>query len=208
LFLALFTSTAHADTVSIGLQQGGGIATVATGSGTASFNGAFGSFSSVSVSGHGQTSLTPPDLLFSNNIETATAAGGTLMIWITDQDLISPTGTLPFTSSFTSNLLPAGWTLTESTFLSSSNALFAGAPLSSANFNAIGTNVQTANAATGPGPYSVTEEFIVTANGAGDANNTIDLSAPPVATPEPSALACLALGILSLAAFYRRARTF
>jgi hypothetical protein len=193
----------YADTVSIGLVEGAGSpTTVASGTGNATFNGPFGTFSNLHIDGAGQSELTLTDMLFSNNIDTATAAGGTLSIFVTDQGLTQPIGTLPFTSSFTSNLLPSGWTLTESTFVSSANALYSGTPLSSANFSAIGTNVQTASAATGAGPYSVTEEFVIRATGAGDANNTIDLSATP--TPEPTVLVVLGCGLLGLGVLKRR----
>src|SRR5215475_16092524 len=137
--LAFFAATAYADTVSIGLQQSGGISTVASGTGSASFSGPFGSFSNVLVTGAGQSTLTPPDVLFANSIDTATAAGGTLNIFVTDQGLTNPSGSVPLVSSFTSNLLPAGWTVTEATFLSPANALFSGNPLDANTFSAIGT---------------------------------------------------------------------
>lgn len=202
---AIMSWPVWADTVNIGLEEGGGpIATVASATGQTSFTGSFGSFSSVTVAGHGQGVLTAPDLLFADTIDTATASGGTLMVWVTDQGLSAPLGTLPFTSSFTANVVPAGWTITESTFVSSTNALFGGTPLSAATFSAIGTGIQTAMAVTGPGPYSVTEEFIISASGAGDANNTIDLSATSVSATEPSPLIGLAVGLVGVGFLLRR----
>lgn len=195
----------HADTVSIGLVEGAGPPTlVATGTGQASFNASFGTFSNVHVTGDGQSVLTVNDLLFSDNIDTSTAAAGSLHIFITDQGLAQPVGTLPFDSSFTANTLPAGWTLTLATFISPTNALFSGNPLSEANFSAIGTNAELANAATGTGPFSVTEEFSVNATGAGDSNNTIDLSATPVSTPEPSPLIAIGFGLVGVGFLIRR----
>jgi hypothetical protein len=163
----------------------------------ASFTGSFGTFSSITAVGHGESALTPPDLLLANTIDTATSSGGTLTIWITDQGLTSPSGLLPFESSFTANLVPKGWTVDEETFVSATNALFSGTPLDATTFNAISTNVQFANAATGT-TYSVSEEFVIHANSAGDANNTIDLSAQ---APEPSVLFLLGGGLLFIARF-------
>jgi len=202
---ALFSWPVFADTVSIGLSQNGGaITTVASGTGSASFDGPFGTFSLIHATGEGQSVLTPPDILFSDSIQTATSSGGGLQVFITDQGLTSPLGTVPFTSSFTANVLPSGWTMTESTLISLTNGVYVGAPLGSANFSAIGTNVQTENGVTGSGPYSVTEVFTVLAVGAGDDNLTIDLSATPVSTAEPNTLMLIGTGLLGIA--YRRKR--
>jgi hypothetical protein len=198
--LVLFSWPIYADTISIGLQEGGASpTTVATGVGDASVTQAFGTFSSVSVTGHGQSTLTPPDVLFSNAINTATAMGGTLDIFITDQGLIAPNGTIPFGSSFTVNTLPSGWTVEELTFVDANNGLYGGAPLSAFTFSSIGTNAQATAAATGITPYSVTEEFIVHATGAGDSNDTIDLTATPVVgAPEPSVVFLLGIGLMGV----------
>jgi hypothetical protein len=192
--LMLFSWPVYADTVSIGI--GTVPITVASGTGTASFDGPSGLFSTIHVTGTGQSLLASPDLLFSNTIDSLTAGSGAITIWITDQGLVAPLGTLPFTSGFTANLVPSGWTVVESTFVSMANALYGGTLLSSTSFSAIGTNSQTVNSATGAGPYSVSEEFVITAPGAGDANNTIDLNATPA--PEPSILLLLAIGLISI----------
>jgi hypothetical protein len=110
-----------------------------------------------------------------------------LNIWVTDQGLTSPLGAFNFLSTFTTNALNAGWTVTESTFLSTANALFTGTPLSSTTFtgplvsggNASGISALTS---TGAGPFSVTEKFTIFAAGAGSDNSTINLFVPgPIA---------------------------
>lgn len=194
----------YADTVTIGLSTGGPITTVASGSGAATVTQPFDNFSNVHVSGQGVSTLTPPDLLFSDTIDTAATGGGTLNIFVTDSGLTSPTGALTFTSSFTSNTLPAGWTLTTATFLSATNALFTGTPLSSKTFSAIGVDTEMAPGATGSGPYSITEEYTIHATGAGDTNDTIDMGAPAVGVPEPSALIALVLGFVGIGFLGRR----
>jgi hypothetical protein len=190
---------AHADTVSIGI--GSVPVTVASGTGTASFNGPSGSFSNIHITGNGQSVLVSLDLLLSDTIDTTTSGAASITIFITDQGLVAPLGTLPFVEGYTANLLPAGWTVVESTFVSATNALYSGIPLSSHTFATIGTDSEMANAATGGGPYSVTEEYVLTASSTGDANNTIDLSAQ---VPEPGVLAGLGVSLLTLGAIRER----
>jgi len=188
-----------ADTVSIGIDTGGGIMTVASGTGTATVTTAAGSFPTVHVSASGQSVLSSPDLLLSDTIDTVAASGGMIKIWITDQGLTSPTGPVSFMSGFTSNLLPAGWTVNEATFASLTNALYGGTLLAATNFNAIGTNSQI-TPGSGVNPFSVTEEFTLTASGAGSTNDTIDLAGTPIviSTPEPAAVMLVGFGLVGL----------
>jgi len=186
---------AQANTISVGMQQagvnGGAITTVATGASLASFTGSYGTFSANIVSGAQDPSVTFPDLLFSNALDTSSSTAGTLMVWITGQDLMEPTGAANLNSSFTANLVPSGWTVTEKTFYDAGNGLFTTVtPAGSATFTGIST--QTAsdfiNFAT---PFSITHEYIIAATGAGTTNDTIDTS-----VPEPGSLALLGTALL------------
>src|SRR5258708_3461158 len=162
--VALFAATASTATaaiITIGLQEatfnGGAITTVAgPGVGTASFSGAYGSFTANIVSG-----LTNPlvtDSVNGNSIDVSSTTAGVLHVFVTASGLTSPTGTVPSQSSFTENLLTGGVTALLQTGLSTTNALFAlTTALGSQNFTTIGTSVHTTNAPTRAGPYSVTE---------------------------------------------------
>lgn len=205
------TPAANAGLISIGLQQagvnGGAITTEGTGNGIASITGVpYGSFALNSATAQDTATLGFPNLVFSNAINTSSGTAGTLNVWITAQNLTEPTGLQNVLSSFTSNTLPAGWTVTEKTFYDAGNGLFTTTtPLGSATFTAIGTNLQT-NAVTFTTPFSITEEYILTAIGAGTANDTIDTS---VLVPEPASLALLgsALTVLGLAIRRRRRKS-
>jgi hypothetical protein len=194
-------STASA-TVFIGLQEagvaGGAITTVATDPTDANFTGSYGTFTHVDVNGDQGVS---PVLLFSNaSSKVTTSTAGTLLIWVTETGLTAPTGVPTFTSGFTENLLTTGWSVTQETGVDPNNGLFNGFTLGSAGFTAIGTSTHTGPFNVGAGPYSVTELFIVTANGAGQSQSTIQLSA----VPEPASWAMMLVGFGLVGAVMRR----
>jgi hypothetical protein len=120
-----------------------------------------------------------------------------LDIYVSASDITALSGVLHFLSGFTVNLLSPGWTVTESTYLNNSNAVFGTSDLLATNvFTAIGADqsLDTRAVAT---PFSVTELFVVRSNGfPGSANNTIDLSGAVV--PESSTWALMALGFAGL----------
>ena len=109
-------------------------------------------------------------------------------------------------SSFTSNSLPTGWSVIEQTFIDTANGLFTttGATvtqLGNTLFNAIGTSVTAAIAASGNN-YSVTHLYTIVATGTGAALSTINLQTLPI--PLPGALPLFATGLLGLWALRRK----
>ena len=195
--LAWAAPQAKADVISIGLQEagtnGGAITTQTTGSGDVGVIGVdYGTFNINNVSGEDSVDLGLPGVLDSNSINTSSSGSGTLTVYITAQGLTGVSGLAALTSTFTANSLTNGWTVTEETLYSSSDALYSGTLVDSASFSTIGTNIESGNVDF-TSPFSVTEIFTITADGSGTANDTIDTS-----VPEPGSLALLGTGLFAL----------
>lgn len=187
--------SAHATTLSIGASlDGSAITTEASGLGPsqlASFS--IGSYNVNTASG---VDTNPSQAELDSNAIDATTNGSSavLHVFVTEQGLTGLSAAQAFLSSFTSNSLASGWTVTESTFYSDSNALFGGTLLSSTPFSLAGTSSATAVASL-TSPFSITEEFTVASNmTAGQANDTIDMAA----LPEASTLAIMVVGFAGL----------
>jgi hypothetical protein len=181
--LSVLASAANAVTVTIGFQQagvnGGAITTVASGIDTlVSFTGAYGSFTGNNVSGSSNASTVFGDLLGTTALDVSSSSAGTLTIYVTAQNITAPAGNVSFTSSLTSNLLPPGWTVTETTLISAANGLFTGTTLASNTFGSAGTFAST-NSALTSSLYSVTEVYTIVATGSGTALSTMAISAVP-----------------------------
>jgi PEP-CTERM motif-containing protein len=148
-----------------------------------------------------------PDYLFSNAIG-GTTTGGSLTIYVTETGL-TQNAEQQFLSSFTSNNLPAGATVTETTYLDTNNGTFTTTggsvtQLASQTFTAFGAVQDITNLGAIPGTFSLTEVYTITeptlANGA-NFNATIDVSA----VPEASTWAMLIFGFLGVGfTAYRR----
>jgi hypothetical protein len=196
---SLFWATvANADTISIGMSENGSaISTVASGTGTASFDGSFGTFDANSVTAFGNPPQLDPSLLDSISLDTTNVSGDdTLDIFVTSQGLTAPTGNVDFISSFTQQLLSKGWSVTEETFLDPSDGLYSETdPLGSATFSSLGSSTGSKYAVTGSGPYSLTEEIIIKTDGKGSSSSTIDLQGT---TPLPGTLVLFVAGLAVL----------
>jgi hypothetical protein len=197
--LATCLASAAGATVFIGID--GTQVPGATGATSASANTTSGGYTiSVNASNTGS-----PDYLASNQLSVSTTTGGTLTIDVTETGLTQNAAQL-FLSTFGSNSITGGGTLTEQTFLDTGNGVFTTVtPLGSQTFTGGGFVPQIANLGTVPGTFSITEVYTLNLSGPGSFNANIDVSA----VPEASTWAMLILGFLGVGfAGYRRKLPF
>jgi hypothetical protein len=213
LALSLLASPASAVSVSIGFSQpsGGAVTTVVTDNispGVAAASFGAGPFTTNIVTGQGTPPGSLPSLLDSTSLNTTTTGAGTIDIYVSVKDITGPIGTplLNFLSNLTSNTLPSGWTATLSTFLDPGNAFFAKTiQLATNAFTNIGVSQQSKFAATGPGPYSLTALYTISASTNGTALSTINVSVPgPIVGAGLPGLLAACFGLVALARLRRR----
>jgi hypothetical protein len=197
--IAALTTSANAAVVTIGLQQagvnGGAIFNAISDDGSVGLSKySYGSFTLDNISGTSSPFVTDS---INGNSFNVTGSAGTLNVFITASGLTAPTSA--FFSSFTENVLSAGVTVQQLTFYDVGNGIFATTtPLGSTTFSNIGTTVQTSFLDSGPGPYSITEEYIITAgSGGGSANSTIVVSVPETSTWAMMILGFLGVGFMA-----------
>ena len=215
LSLAGMASASHAAMVTIWIDDDGpgahgftqvGFDPLSTG--TASFSGTIGGF----VLNLGGSAGTWP-VANSQGIDTRSTGSGDLDIIVSVQGLTAPLGDRSWLSTFQTQPLSQGWTLTERTFLSASNQALSGVLLASATMTANFLPQQAfsfAEAATGAGPYAINTEYVLHAAGAGSANSTISvfnngiIERPGV--PEPATWGLMILGFGGVGSLLRQRR--
>ncbi len=214
-------SQASANPVYIGLQDsavnGGAITLETIGSGSASLSSiTYGDFT-LSAQGLASPTLAQPSVQ-SSDLAAVSSGAQTLNIYVTaTNEFPLPPG---FLSSFTSNALTSGWSLTETTYVTTcpggvcpvGTTTGAAAPaglfgtantLDTTSFSAIGTNMQIAANPGLAAPYEITEDYTIVATSANNttgASGTIDVSA----TPLPSTWTMLIASLLGLGLFAYR----
>lgn len=204
LGLALFASTAAtAAEIELGAGDPGSVTTLATGGGSAAVSGAMVNGFDITLSGSGVPVLTPPDLLNGNTIDAilAGSAASSVNVWVTSTGNLTPLGTQSLLSSFTQNLLAAGWTVTATTYADNTNAAFGTQQtLASTVFTTSDPPdvLITNTAALGAGPYSITERWFIQAPSAGSTNNTTDITS---VVPLPPAMQMFLGGLLLFGGF-------
>lgn len=162
---------------------------------------------SAEASGLGIFGLSPPDLLDSQTLDVSGRTGGSIDVCVTQTGLDASLGG-PLLSSLTTNILPKGWTLTESTYADAGNTAFGqGTLLYTNTWGPSGSLIVNGTASgeaawTPSAPYSLTEIYSITATGAGSTNDTIDIRE----VPEPATLAIFAGGLLAGGLALRRRR--
>lgn len=152
------------------------------------------------------------DLSFGQDLFSSFGAVDTVTIWVTETGITTQGGKpfkFSFQSGFTENVIPAGATVVESTFVDGSDTPYGTAtPLASETFTALGaTSVSSPGPFTLTGPYSITEEYQVT--GAAPLSTIAELSTnlgPQTPAPEISTWAMLGLGFAALGFAGYRAR--
>jgi hypothetical protein len=207
-FSILLTSASRAAIVlSIGIDTGSGpvqVAGPATDFVTASGSGGnYGStFSNTAVTA---TSGPLPLLLTATSINAVSDQAGTEKIFFTAQNISNLAGVVGFFENLTANFTAtAGATVTESTFVDTANGQFTTViPVGSLKFitPVLGATASgTAN--TGTLPFSLTEEFDITATAP---SQYFQLTANVSAVPEPGTWALMGVGFACLGFLaYRR----
>jgi hypothetical protein len=181
--------------------NGGGKNTQASGTSAAAWSGTASDY--VVTTASGSTGVAPTLLNSVILVTKISTSANTLDIWLTETGLTSFTGKM--TNGFTENLLPAGWTVTETTYYSASNALYGGTQIASHAFvSNEAVTVPTAQLAI-TGPFSLTHRYTIGAASLGTTLSTITLADPP-AVPEPATWA-LMLGGFGLAGTALRRRS-
>lgn len=178
--LACLSTSALADTVTIGLSENGGPLSVFTNVPTTGlFNLPFGDWTIFTREAGGPGT-------FGYEIDNFANVASSLHVIITSQNNTVPTGINDWFAEYRVNALTAGWTINESVLFDSTNGLFGGTQMDSQTFTVPTVLFVSTPLDYGSGPYSMTATFDVTAVGAGQAWSDINVGSQ-VAVPGPVA---------------------
>jgi hypothetical protein len=160
----------------------------------------FGSFKIIGVSstGDAQNADTGFGSTVNATVTTKSSLTKTLNVYLSEIDVEGVTGAIGFTSILTNNGIPAGWTVTESTYVNPDNKLFGTEELlATTTFTSQGATTSSKTLNLIP-PYSVTEvfSFTVSANSLGSVLATEKVTDPAV--PEASTWAMMLAGFAGL----------
>jgi hypothetical protein len=139
---------------------------------------------SVQAAGVGQPALSLPGVLASDTVDVKGTAGiATLSVLVTSTGNTAFQPVIEFISGLTENIILGGGTVTMQTWVDAGNMPFmmTTALTPPTAFNAIGSATITTNASVGPGPYSVTAQYLFTTGAAGGnfSISTISVQAVP-----------------------------
>jgi hypothetical protein len=206
--LALAAASAgHAATVTIWTDDDGAGPNPLTFQGSAvdhfDFHGAIGAFTVNNISGDFGVSPISGTQAF----DSTSSAAGDLRIFVSITDITAPLGNINWMSTFTTQPLSDGWTLTERTWLSPTNQPISGMDLGTHSFTANPLPVTAVNFAqvdTGAGAYAINTEYVLHASGAGTANSTVNVY--NLGVPEPATWGMMVLGFGGAGAMVRSRR--
>ncbi|THD67251.1 PEPxxWA-CTERM sorting domain-containing protein [Phenylobacterium sp.] len=207
LSVAAVASAGHAATVTIWADDGdgSGLHQIAAGTDTASFSGVLGAFTVNHLSGSaGDSPVSDTQAL---DTIARGGAGGDLTVFVSVTGLTEPLGDIEWLSTFQTQPLGAGWSLTENTWLSPLDQPQTGTPLGSASMTTDALPQEFhdfATVDTGPGPYAINTEYVLHAGGAGSANSTIDVFNEGI--PEPTTWGLMIMGFGGIGALVRGRR--
>ncbi len=135
---------------------------------------------------------------------TSTSSSGTIWVFVSETGLTSSSAMKTLTSYFSDNVIPSGWSVTETAWEGGNSAYSLGTELATVTFGPGGPYAPpgVVSTPTVSSPYSVTEEYEVTWSGAGSIELTEKVIGSPI--PEPSTWAMLLIGAAGLGLAARR----